>query len=736
MYQLIRGKPIDKIDFKCERATSGKYRNRLVCDNIFTFDTETTSDYVDENGEVFMFDYNNPSKAENALKHSVCYLWQFGIDEDTRYIGRELSDFAMLLYELIQYISISAIKIIYVHNLSFDANFIQNVIKFDDVFARTPRHPMSITNNFYGIEFKCSYVLTGLKLETWGESLNLKAKKKTGLLDYRVMRTPLTPLNKNEIDYALADLDVMFYGLLKFREKYGAMWKIPLTHTGEMRVACEDVMKDEIYYCYDVTKLLPQTLDEYVKQAHAFIGGTVLCNWLYKRRTIHNVECWDIASSYPFVILNNLYPSTVFQKVPRGREREYMKKKQYLYLIHFTAYNIESRFNCHFISRNKAISIKNCLADNGHVVSCKDGYIELILTNIDFEIFEKCYTHDLDKFEIHEMKVSIGKPLNNSFRRFIVELYKNKTTLKGVPDKEELYQNSKSLVNAGYGDLVTKIFSDEIIYNYDNKDKVWDYKRLDENSFNKKLANINRKSRKNYKAFIQGVFVTAHARARIWDFIINGGDEFLAYTDTDSLKVVNYKGDFFETRNKEVMSRLEKIAHDLEIPLDDLQPMDIKGKRHPLGVWEQEETCIDFRSLACKQYIAKYGDGSLHLTCAGVSKLAVKLFKSVDDFDIDRTLTEKELLSCDDGHGHTAEKLTPHYSVTYPVVKYPDGYVCKYRSGVCLMPTTFSLSITPNDLNLLYGIVVEKLNECYYRKEITKHGKTERTICSETKNKK
>ena len=159
MYQLIRGKPIDKIDFKCERATSGKYRNRLVCDNIFTFDTETTSDYIDENGDVFMFDYDNPSKAENALKHSVCYLWQFGIDEDTRYIGRELTDFAMLLYELIQYIAISAIKIIYVHNLSFDANFIQNVIKFDDVFARTPRHPMSITNHFYGIEFKCSYVL-------------------------------------------------------------------------------------------------------------------------------------------------------------------------------------------------------------------------------------------------------------------------------------------------------------------------------------------------------------------------------------------------------------------------------------------------------------------------------------------------------------------------------------------------------------------------------------------------
>lgn len=731
MYQLIRGKPISEINFTCERGTSGKYKNKLVCNNIFTFDTETTSDYVDENGNVIMFDYDNPDKCKNALKHSVCYLWQFGIDEDTRYIGRELTDFSMLLFELMQYISVNAIKIIYVHNLSFDANFIQNIIKFDNVFARTPRHPMSIFSNYYGIEFKCSYVLTGLKLETWANSLNLPVKKKVGLLDYRVLRTPLTPLDKDTIDYAIADLDVMYYGLLKFRTKYGAMWKIPLTHTGEMRYACENVMEDEKYYCYDMTKLLPQTLDEYIKQAHAFIGGTVLCNWLYKRRTIHNVECWDIASSYPFVILNNLYPSTVFQKVPRGREREYMQKKEYLYLIHFTAYNIESRFNCHFLSRNKAISLSNCLADNGRIVSADK--VEAILTSVDFEIFEKCYKHDLDKFEIHEMKVSRGKPLNNTFRRFVVDLYKNKTTLKGVPDKEELYQNSKSLVNACYGDLVTKVFSDEVTYDYANKDKVWDYIRLDDVSFNKKLANINRKAHKNYKAFIVGVFVTAHARARIWDFIINGGDSYLVYTDTDSLKVVNYNGTFFKDRNKVVLTRLKEIAKELDIPLDDLQPLDIKGKRHPIGVWEQEPTCTSFRSLGCKQYIAEYEDGSLHLTCAGVSKLAVKLFKNIDDFDINRTLTEKELLSCDDGNGHTAEKLTPYYSVDYPVVTYPDGYVCKYKSGVCLMPTTFNLSITPNDLKLLYGVVAEKLNQCYYRKDI-RNGKTKSNMGNKSKN--
>ena len=80
-------------------------------------------------------------------------------------------------------------------------------------------------------------------------------------------------------------------------------------------------------------------------------------------------------------------------------------------------------------------------------------------------------------------------------------------------------------------------------------------------------------------------------------------------------------------------------------------------------------------------------------------------------------LTEKQLKECTDGHGHSAEKLTPYYANDYPDVTYPDGYVSKYRYGVCLMPTTFDLSITPDDLFNLYTVVKEKLNESYYKRK-------------------
>lgn len=710
MYKLIRGKPLNEINFEFVKAKSGKYKNKLVCQDIFVFDTETTSDFVDKDG-VFLFDYENPERAQNALKHSVCYLWQFGINEDTRYIGRELTDFVDLLHDLSFYIPDVAKIFCWIHNLSFDFCFLQNVLKFDNVFARKPRHPMSATCNKFKIEFRCSYVLSGLKLSTWAKSLNMPVQKLT--MDYKQLRTPKTELSDEVIKYSIADLDVMYYGLKSYKTRYGGTHLIPLTHTGEMRKACEEIMSTEYNYCEKITRLMPQNLTDYVEQAHAFVGGTVLCNWLYKDRIIEDLTCYDIASSYPYVLCACKYPMSIFFKCPRGKESNYMYNDDYVYIVRFKATYIESNYNCHFLSRSKALKIKNVVADNGRVVSADE--VEYILIGSDYEIFLKAYT--AKTIEIISFKFARAGYLNNKFRKFIISLYKDKTTLKGVTGREEEYQNKKALINAGYGDFVTKIFSDTIIYNYENKNKIWEVQPLDEDSFAKSLKTLNKKKFKNYKAFCQGIFVTGWARKRIWDAVIGENwheplDEKIVYTDTDSLKLVDCDERYFESQNKIVLTRLHEIADELKIPFEDLSPKDIKGVAHPLGVWEKEHDVKRFKSLGCKQYICEYEDGTKQLTCAGISKNAVSIFKDIDDFEIDRQLTEKELFDAG------AEKLTPYYDIEYPVVTYPDGYRCTYKSGVCLMPTTFNLSITPSDLLLLFNEVKSRLNKIYYTKGI------------------
>ena len=712
MYQIYRGKPIKDIDFEVVKARSGKYRNRMVCENIFTFDTETTSDFLDEYNRPFIFDYDNPEKAQKSRKHSLVYLWQFGID-DNRYIGRTLDEFEYLLYELKQYCPFT--KICYIHNLSFDFNFLQNILRFDDVFARKSRHPMSAKCKQYNVEFKCSYVLMALSLETWATSLNLPVRKQIGLLDYnKCLRTPLTPLSDDELKYAIADLDVMYHGLLKLKHQYGALHLIPLTHTGKTRKLCTERMQNEKGYNAKVTALMPQTLDDYIAQAHAFIGGAVFCNWLYKNRVIEDVTPYDIASSYPWVLINNKYPSSPFFDAPKGKEKYFMHNDKYLYLIHFKVENFDSNFNCHFMSRSKALKVTNVQSDNGRLI-CGDS-AEFILTSVDYELFERCYS--FSKIEIISFKFCLCGYLNNTFRKLVIELYKFKTTLKGETDpaKQELYMNAKQSINSMYGDFVTKVFCDEVQYTQKIDFDNWQMIPLDEEKFEKKLKGINKRKYSNYKAFIQGVFVTAWARKRIFDAVVSGLDEHIVYTDTDSLKMYDYHGTFFEDNNKVVLTRHKEIAKDLNIDVSDLSPLDIKGRPHPIGIWEKEDHVKRFKSLGCKQYICETDDGKLHLTCAGISKLAVQCFKDVDAFAIDVTLTEKQLKNCKDEDGHTAEKLTPYYDNNYPVVTYPDGYVCKYKYGVCLMPTTFNLSITPNDLFYLYTVVKERLNKCYYER--------------------
>ena len=710
-YIVYKGVPLSEINFNIVRATKSKYRNRYCCDDVMCFDTEATNGFI-INNKVVPFDYNNPKPFKECEKHSLVYFWSFAINDNV-YIGRELYNFVYFIQELHKWCPFH--KFIYVHNLSYDFNFLINIFKFDSVFARKTRHPLLAEIYKYKVEFRCSYFLTNLSLENWGDAYKLSIKKKVGDLDYSKIRTPLTEMTDTEIEYGMYDVMTMVAGLTYYREQYEHVYNIPLTHTGKMRRECEQIMSTETYYNKKITDLIPKTLSEYKEQCDAFIGGTVLCNWIYKDRTIHNLEAWDIASSYPFVLVTGLYPMSSFY-ITHDYEA-YMNNPKYLYLIKFKAKNVESRFNCHFLSKSKANNTVKAEVDNGRIIRAEE--ITYTLTSIDYELFLKCY--ESQSIEIIWFKWCKAGYLNDNFRRFILKLYQDKTTLKGIEDMHSIYMNKKEYINSAYGDFVTKIFADDIEFAYDDclvDETPWEKIPLDEERYERKLKNVQKKQFRNYKAFIHGVFVTANARKRLWDAITyQDMDDHMAYTDTDSIKACDYKGDFFEKENERVRKLNQKVASDLGVSIDMFEPKDIFGNKHPLGVWEHEDTYEEFKSLGCKQYIYKSG-GKLHLTCAGVSKLAVKCFKSVDDFEIDRQLTEKELHNCKDDKGHTAEKLIPYYSTDYGKVTYPDGYVSEYKCGICLMPTTFNLSMSITDIYYLFNEVREKETEIFLKNSL------------------
>lgn len=217
---------------------------RLYSDDIFVFDLEASSGWINDYGYIITFDeclgeewYNHHEKL------AIPYIWQFGYN-DKYYYKRELTDFIQVLEDL-RAVDDSW-KIIYIHNASYEWQWLLNICKDDisRIFARQERKLMYWEMEKYHIQIRCSYFLTNKSLALWGETLGIK--KRIGLLDYNAdFRTPLTPLTAEEFEYCEYDLRIMTAGLLQYRKEYEHLHNIPYTSTGEVR---RDVKRGCKYY--------------------------------------------------------------------------------------------------------------------------------------------------------------------------------------------------------------------------------------------------------------------------------------------------------------------------------------------------------------------------------------------------------------------------------------------------------------------------------------------------------
>ena len=249
---------------KCDKVQSTK--QCLYSNEIFTFDIEVSSFWLDKNCNILDLKKANELYKLSGLEKkadffatltpmSLTYIWQFGY-ADKVYYGRDLRDFKILLSELVK--KVTGKPLIYVHNLSYEFHFLNNILSFDSdgVFARSAHKVMKCTPADFEIEFRCSYFLTRLSLEKWGENVGIE--KMVGDLDYNKLRTPFTPLTPKELKYCEHDILVMYHGLLKYLEKYGSVYDIPLTQTGEDRSPCKKLFsKDKHYHkkCADMLLL-------------------------------------------------------------------------------------------------------------------------------------------------------------------------------------------------------------------------------------------------------------------------------------------------------------------------------------------------------------------------------------------------------------------------------------------------------------------------------------------------
>ena len=491
------------------------------------------------------FDIETSSFYEGVAKKAIMYIWTCNVN-GTTFIGRTWKQFTQFLsimseeFELIRY---NKRCIIYVHNLEYEFQFMRKWFDWHDIFADDKRQPLyAVTKG--GIEFRCSYRLSGYSLAKLADELRYyKTQKMVGDLDYSLIRHANTPLTDKELKYCTQDTQVVVCYIQEEIDKNGDIAHIPYTKTGYVRRYCQDEclaihkQNDDVSRLKglkyrDIIQSLTLTYDQYKMCKAGFQGGFTHANINYVNETLHDVGSIDFTSSYPFTMMAQYFPMSS----PRKVEVRDMKDLEF-YLASYCCL-----FEVQFINLRPLTTIENPISssrcsylegyhiNNGRVIDAK--ILETTITELDFDIYRNINTWD--GIKIGKFLVFYRGYLPTNLVKCLVKFYKDKTTLKGVAGKEEEYLQGKAMLNSAYGMAVTDIVRDDLEYHQEMYADEWQV------GSETPVSQLNRynKNPSRFLYYAWGEWDTAHARHNLFKGIMAFGSDYV-YSDTDSIKAIN-----------------------------------------------------------------------------------------------------------------------------------------------------------------------------------------------------
>ena len=490
--------------------------------------------------------------------------------------------------------------------------------------------------------------------------------------DYSKKRFPWTKMNDYEIAYSVNDVIGLLEAMKKRMDNDGdTLYSLPLTSTGYVRRKAKQAMKS-----FNYKQLHEMFFDEtvYILLRNEFRGGDTHANRYHSNKILKNVDSWDRASSYPDVMLNCEFPMSNFAPRMIDNINELLKlceRRHLCFIGKFVLTNVRQKdvyYGAPYISKDKALELSEPVCDNGRVLSC--DRIVLSLTDIDYEIIENEYDFDIEVISVYTAKYGY---LPNGLRNLVIALFKNKTELKGIEEKEVDYMKSKELINSLYGMCAQNPIRPEIVYNDgENPFSVEPVQDLHEA--------MEKHNKKAFLSYAWGCWVTCWARYYLKLMINIVGDDFV-YCDTDSVKFII--SDNYNT----ILNKIEKLNNEIrERSIKNKgYATDSFDKTHYLGVYEQEKKYKEFKTLGAKKYAYEYEDGKFGITIAGVPKKeGAKELKTLENFKIGFVFSN-------------CGKLESRYNDLDYGMYNPDGqegHDIDIRSNIVLRPTTYEIGIT------------------------------------------
>ena len=640
-------------------ASRSKRDPRPYVDIVTAFDIETTK--------------------INELNESIMYIWQWHFDGIGTVVGRTWTEFWELKDKLVHELEYQDCRlVVWVHNLSYEFQFLSGIYPFtaDEVFCLKSRQILTCTMDNGLIEFRCSYKQTNMSLGAFLKKTGVPDQKLT--MDYSVKRYPWTPLTDDEIAYCIHDVTGLVQAMKKRMEASGdTVATVPRTSTGYVR---RDARRSLFWWSKNHRNLFPN-LDQYQMLREAFRGGNTHANRYITGEKLHNVFSFDRSSSYPDVLVNCQFPVSPFVKIFSTDIKKIDKRieRGLAVVIEVKLENVKLKdryWPVPYLSVSKCRNASKVVKDNGRVISAES--LETTITDIDLKIIRDEYECDITVLDGYMSRYDY---LPDAFRDLIKKYYQEKTDLK-TGDQYQYFLR-KCLLNSLYGMTAQDPGKEEIIFEENN------YLLNPEFNLMEKIIDYDEKG---FLPYQWGCWCTAWARLRLEEGIrlVHDQGGIVCYCDTDSVKYTgdNISWDAYNAERKADSEQSGAFADDAE------------GHRHYMGVYEQEHTYANFKTLGAKKYVYDYGDGKTYITVAGV-------IKSVGGEELDKAggidAFKTGFIFSDAGG------LEAVYNTHEPYEYEIDGHTVVISNNICLNPSTYTVGLS-KDYKELLEYIKEKIS--------------------------
>lgn len=559
--------------------------------------------------------------------------------------------------------------ICYIHNASYDLAYllpyIQKYLPFKDERKGIYHGEHKIISYSQGgLEFRCTYLLSGQSLEKWSKEMNVEHQKQVGLYDYSKKIFQDSELDQNELIYDMYDVLAMsesFDKQLKIHNDY--ICTVPLTSTGYARRLLRQECEADPTYRNDYFLANRIDIDTMLSCLNAYAGGYTHNNrWLKSkviikfkrigRQLIGGIGHRDFRSMYPSVI--RCYP------LPWGRPELYydIREHEAYNKLHGHNMNIDDILDLYpafstisairiyglslkdrehismpFFQVSKMFDRDNVRyhADNGRVLTMYEGSFTTYIDNHTLKIIKEQYNI---KYKVINVIRFRNKKLPEPIARTIDKLFADKSNYKILHNKyRDMYgefdprtieagfelMKSKKLLNSIYGCFAQNPIMDELDLDFEHYNENGELEPLrhitlkETREQKEEILNDYYNRRSSFLHYPIGVFTTAISRALLYDFIANviGYDNTL-YCDTDSI---------FYISSPEIEAKIE--AKNKEKEKKAAYIINSEGKKIYYDVFEKEPDLIAFKGLHSKCYGYITEKNELKLVVAGVPERTI-----------------------------------------------------------------------------------------------------------------